>query len=118
MDVVRSQIRESSLSAHSDLPDRNDTGSDDVTERICATLSDAIAEGALRPGVKLAEEVIGEHFGVSRTVVRGAIAILQREHLIERKDDGRVRLATGKAGMVFETAKKAAFRTVDIKGQK
>jgi len=40
------------------------------------------------------------------------------EHLIERKDDGRVRLATGKAGIIFETAKKAAFRTVDIKGQK
>ncbi|KAL1585115.1 hypothetical protein WHR41_06528 [Cladosporium halotolerans] len=40
------------------------------------------------------------------------------EHLIERKDDGRVRLLTGKAGNTFETAKKAAFRTVDIKGQK
>lgn len=40
------------------------------------------------------------------------------EHLIERKDDGRVRLLTGKAGNTFENAKKAAFRTVDIKGQK
>lgn len=40
------------------------------------------------------------------------------DHLIERKDDGSIRFATGKAGMIFETAKKAAFRTVDIKGQK
>lgn len=39
-------------------------------------------------------------------------------NLIERKDDGRVRFATGKAGLIFETAKKAAFKTVDIKGQK
>ncbi|KAM0718696.1 hypothetical protein Q7P37_005767 [Cladosporium fusiforme] len=40
------------------------------------------------------------------------------EHLIERKDDGRVRLLTGKAGLVFKSAKDAAFKTVDIKGQK
>ena len=40
------------------------------------------------------------------------------EQLIERKDDGRVRLLTGKAANTFETAKRAAFRIVDIKGQK
>jgi DNA-binding GntR family transcriptional regulator len=62
-----------------------DPPGDDIVERICTTLSDAIAEGALRPGMKLPEEVIGGHFGVSRTVVRGALAVLQREHLIERK---------------------------------
>lgn len=39
------------------------------------------------------------------------------EHLIERKDDGRIRFLAGKAGSVFETAKRAAS-TVDIKGQK
>lgn len=40
------------------------------------------------------------------------------EHLIERKDDGQVRLLTGKAGLIFKQAAAAAFRTVDIKGQK
>lgn len=40
------------------------------------------------------------------------------EHLVERKDDGRVRLLTGKAGLLFRTASNAAFKTVDIKGQK
>jgi DNA-binding GntR family transcriptional regulator len=59
--------------------------SDDIAEKIRATLAEAIAEGALKPGVKLLEDVIAEHFGVSRTIVRGALAILQREHLVERK---------------------------------
>lgn len=36
--------------------------------------------------------------------------------LLEEKD-GVVRLLTGKAGLVFEQAKKEAHRVVDIKGQ-
>ena len=63
----------------------SDLSGDDVVVRICDTLSEAIAEGALRPGMKLPEDVIGAHFGVSRTVVRGAIAVLQRDHIVERK---------------------------------
>lgn len=38
------------------------------------------------------------------------------ESLVERKE-GDVRFLTGKAGAVFENAKAAAFRGVDIKGQ-
>ena len=57
----------------------------DVTDRICATLAAAISEGALRPGTKILEDAIADHFGVSRTVVRGALGILQRDHLLERK---------------------------------
>lgn len=58
---------------------------EDITDRICATLSSAIADGALRPGSKIIEEAIADHFGVSRTVVRGALGVLQRERLLERK---------------------------------
>jgi Transcriptional regulators len=58
---------------------------EDVTDRICRTLSTAIADGALKPGSKIIEEAIAEHFGVSRTVVRGALGVLQRERLLERK---------------------------------
>lgn len=58
---------------------------DDVTERIRMTLSLAIAEGALLPGMKILDDVIARHFGVSRTVARGAVAILERERLIERR---------------------------------
>ncbi|KAK4544101.1 hypothetical protein LTR36_004599 [Oleoguttula mirabilis] len=39
------------------------------------------------------------------------------EPFVERKDDGDVRFATGKAIAVFEGAKAAAFRGIDIKGQ-
>jgi DNA-binding GntR family transcriptional regulator len=58
---------------------------DDVSERIRNTLAAAIGEGALRPGTKILEEAIAEHFGVSRTVVRGALGVLESDHLLERK---------------------------------
>lgn len=58
---------------------------EEVTDRICATLSNAIAEGALKPGSKIIEEAIAEHFRVSRTVVRGALGVLQRDRLLERR---------------------------------
>jgi len=38
------------------------------------------------------------------------------QSLLEEREDG-VRLLTGKAGSVFETARSAAFQRVDIKGQ-
>jgi DNA-binding GntR family transcriptional regulator len=60
-----------------------DTG--DVTDRICRTVVTAIVEQALRPGAKLSEEVIGAHFGVSRTIVRTALNRLQADALVEFK---------------------------------
>ncbi len=38
------------------------------------------------------------------------------QSLLEEQTDG-VRLLSGKAGFIFETAKSDAFRRVDIKGQ-
>ena len=58
---------------------------DDISDKICATLAAAITQGALKPGEKILEDAIAAHFHVSRTVVRGALAILQRDHLLERK---------------------------------
>jgi len=58
---------------------------EDIDDRICATIAAAISEGALKPGTKILEDAIADHFGVSRTVVRGALGILQRDHLLERK---------------------------------
>ncbi len=62
-----------------------DRGGDDPIEAIRCTLETAIMKGALRPGMKLRDEVIADHFGVSRTVARGAVAILQRERLVDRR---------------------------------
>ncbi|HEF4731367.1 GntR family transcriptional regulator [Burkholderia multivorans] len=58
---------------------------EDVSNRICATLAAAISEGALKPGSKILEDAIADHFKVSRTVVRGALGILEHDHLLERK---------------------------------
>ncbi|MBB4000720.1 GntR family transcriptional regulator [Aureimonas pseudogalii] len=60
-------------------------GNDDISERIRTTLAAAIGEGALKPGTKILEEAIAEHFGVSRTVVRGSLGVLESDHLLERK---------------------------------
>lgn len=65
--------------------DTAENGNDDVTERIRNTLAAAIGEGALKPGVKILEDAIADHFGVSRTVVRGALGVLESDHLLERK---------------------------------
>ncbi|KXG87131.1 GntR family transcriptional regulator [Agrobacterium bohemicum] len=65
--------------------DTAENGNDDVTERIRVTLATAIGEGALKPGVKILEDAIADHFGVSRTVVRGALGVLESDHLLERK---------------------------------
>lgn len=62
-----------------------ENANDDVTERIRTTLANAIGEGALKPGTKILEDAIADHFGVSRTVVRGALGVLESDHLLERK---------------------------------
>jgi DNA-binding GntR family transcriptional regulator len=46
-------------------------------------LRSAIIEQALGPGTKLPEDMIGKRFGVSRTIVRGALARLAAESLVE-----------------------------------
>jgi DNA-binding GntR family transcriptional regulator len=48
-----------------------------------SALREAIMENALKPGVKLPEEDLGQHFGVSRTLVRAALAQLALEGLVE-----------------------------------
>ncbi|NVO28164.1 GntR family transcriptional regulator [Donghicola sp. C2-DW-16] len=59
--------------------------SDDISEVICATLRAAIFEGALKPGDKLKEDILAQHFKASRTVVRGALSLLAQQNLAERR---------------------------------
>jgi DNA-binding GntR family transcriptional regulator len=60
-------------------PDSNESLSD---IRVVPALREAIIEGRLLPGSRLAEVEIGAHFGVSRTPVREAFAQLEREGLV------------------------------------
>ena len=43
----------------------------------------AILEQALKPGMRLREDTIGEQFGVSRTIVRQALVRLESESLVD-----------------------------------
>ena len=52
-------------------------------DAIHRALRQAIIEQALEPGAKLAEDTIGETFGVGRTVARRALELLATEELVE-----------------------------------
>lgn len=79
---TRSQSAKATQKANSSV---EAVDNNDVSERIRATLATAIGEGVLEPGTKILEDAIAEHFGVSRTVVRGALGVLESDHLLERK---------------------------------
>jgi DNA-binding GntR family transcriptional regulator len=49
----------------------------------CKALRQAIIEQALPPGTKLPEDELGARFGMSRTLVRAALAHLQSEGLVD-----------------------------------
>lgn len=53
-----------------------------TTSAIVEALTRAIVEHRLRPGTKLAEQKLADHFGVSRTLVRQALFQLSQNQLI------------------------------------
>jgi len=55
------------------------------TQLVYQALRRAILEQALEPGLKLPEEVIGDEFGVSRTIVRRAFELLAADEIVEFK---------------------------------
>ena len=57
--------------------------SSDKVGVICRALRRAIIEQALEPGAKLPEDLLGERFGVSRTIARHALGQLAAEGLVE-----------------------------------
>jgi DNA-binding GntR family transcriptional regulator len=63
--------------------DREQSGQNSRSESVYHGLRRAIIEQALLPGDKLTEDVIGERFGVSRTIVRAALARLSAEGLVD-----------------------------------
>jgi DNA-binding GntR family transcriptional regulator len=52
------------------------------TQHIVQALTKAIVEHRLMPGVKLVEQKLADHFGVSRTLVRQALFQLENQRLI------------------------------------
>lgn len=56
-----------------------------LTDAVHDLLRKAIIEQALRPGMRLPEDTVGEQFGVSRTIVRHALVRLEHEGLVETR---------------------------------
>ncbi|GHF46344.1 GntR family transcriptional regulator [Seohaeicola zhoushanensis] len=53
-----------------------------LTSAVYDLLRKAIIEQALKPGMRLPEDTVGEQFGVSRTIVRQALVRLENEGLV------------------------------------
>lgn len=53
-----------------------------LTTAVYDLLRKAIIEQALKPGMRLPEDTVGEQFGVSRTIVRHALVRLENEGLV------------------------------------
>jgi DNA-binding GntR family transcriptional regulator len=53
-----------------------------LTNAVHDLLRGAIIEQALKPGMRLPEDTVGEQFGVSRTIVRHALVRLENEGLV------------------------------------
>ncbi|MGY4827205.1 GntR family transcriptional regulator [Sphaerotilaceae bacterium SBD11-9] len=57
----------------------------DKSDAAYTAIKQAIIEGALTPGTKLPEDSLGTHFGMSRTLIRAALARLVAEGLVETR---------------------------------
>lgn len=68
-------------------------GSSPRAQGVYQALRKAIIEQALRPGMKLPEDSIGERLGVSRTLVREALSRLALEGLVDIKANRGARVA-------------------------
>jgi DNA-binding GntR family transcriptional regulator len=66
-------------------PDSLSSGPGHRSSLVYRALRRAIIEQALAPAAKLPEDAIGEQFGVSRTLVREALARLASEGLVEHR---------------------------------
>ena len=77
---------------------------DRLADKVAELLQQAILSGQLEPGERLpAERVLGERFGVSRTVIREAVRSLAAKGLVEVRTGGGSVVARVGAGSVTET---------------
>lgn len=63
-------------------------------EDIAHAITQAIVEHRIQPGARLVERTIGEVFAVSRTVVREALVLLERDHLVVSRPGSGAHVAT------------------------
>ena len=89
------------------LKTKKTTTQNDKQERITSALRNAIIEQAVKPGMRLPEDTIGEQFGVSRTIVRSALLKLVSEGLVQQRKN--------RSAIVAEPSWKEAQDTFDLR---
>ncbi len=72
--------------------------------RVLAELGPAIASGEYPPGTVLRIDELERHHGVSRTVVREAVRVLEAMHLVESRRRVGVRVRPAREWNVFDPA--------------
>lgn len=77
------------------------------TGEIAEALRNAIIEQSIVPGTRLPEDLIGKQFGVSRTIVRAAIAQLASEGLVDQRPN--------RSAKVMEPSWEEANDTFDLR---
>lgn len=74
-----------------------------LPDRVAVSIMSAIESGSLKPGDKLpTEHALSERFGVARTVIREAVALLKYDGVIDSK--------RGVGAFVTQNSQRSAFR--------
>ena len=79
-----------------------------ATERIVASITEAIIERRLMPGTKLAEQKLADIYSVSRTLVRQALNQLSRDRLVT--------LSPARGAHVAEPSVEEARQVFEVRG--
>lgn len=79
-----------------------------ATERIVASITEAIVERRLMPGTKLAEQKLADIYAVSRTLVRQALNQLSRDRLVT--------LSPARGAFVAEPSVEEARQVFEVRG--
>lgn len=78
-----------------------------LSQQVCDFLKQEIRSGAINPGDRLATEAkLAQKYGVSRTVIREALAAL--------KNDGIIASHQGRGNIVLESVERHSFRVTDV----
>ncbi|MFD2237629.1 FadR/GntR family transcriptional regulator [Aureimonas populi] len=94
---------------------RSNRGGGTLVEKISEALREAIAAGAFQPGEKLPSEAkLTQEHGVSRTVVREAIAALRADRLVEARQGAGVfvRLVEAPPALPFQNIDYAKISSI------
>jgi DNA-binding GntR family transcriptional regulator len=92
-----------------------------VQETIYGEIFDAILEQRLAPGTKLAEDALGEIFGVSRTVIRAVLQRLSHDNVVDiRPNRGAIvaSLSVDEVRDVFEARRVIESGIIDLACQR